>query len=104
MPGIPQLAFPFRVSNGKVATVEQNSIEDVKQCVLACLSTPKGSRPDDPEYGIDAGLFTKQTPNLSIAPILATVEEAEPRAKLLGSVELEGLVRRVLVGVEAVGA
>jgi phage baseplate assembly protein W len=102
--GIPQLRFPFAVSNGKVATTEQDSIEDIKQCVLACLSTPKGSREADPEYGIDAGLFGKQIRDVDLTAILAAVEEAEPRSHLLGRVELEGLVRRVFVGVEAVSA
>lgn len=98
----PHLAFPLRVSNGRVAVVEQNSIQEVAQNVLACLSTPYGSRQDDPEYGIDAGLFSKQTIHQDITPILAAVEEAEPRASLLGEVELEQLVRRVVIEVEGV--
>lgn len=104
MASVPQLKFPFSVVGGKVAMVEQDSIEDIKQCVLACLSTPRGSRPEDPEYGIRAGLFSKQTSNLDVTAILAAVEEAEPRARLLERVELEGLLRRVVVGVSAVGA
>lgn len=103
MATIPQLKFPFQVVGGQVATVEQNSIEDIKQCVLACLSTPQGSRESDPEYGIRPGLFTKQTPNIDMTAILAAVEEAEPRARLLGGVELEGLIRHAVIGVEAVG-
>lgn len=98
----PHLAFPFRCENGRVAVIEQNSIQEVVQCVLACLSTPYGSRQDDPEYGIDAGLFSKQSIRQDVAPILAAVEEAEPRASLLGEVELEDLVRRVVVEVEGV--
>lgn len=104
MASVPQLKFPFSVIDGKVATVEQDSIEDVKQCVLACLSTPKGSRAADPEYGIRAGLFSKQARGLDITAILSAVEEAEPRARLLSQVELEGLVRRVSIGVSAAGA
>lgn len=98
----PHLRFPLEVLNGRVRVVEQNSIEEVVQCVLACVSTPYGSRQDDPEYGIDAGLFSRQTIRQDITPILAAVEEAEPRASLLGEVELESLVRRVVIEVEGV--
>lgn len=99
---MPHIRFPLEVVNGRTQVVEQNSIEEVTQCVLACLSTPYGSRQDDPEYGIDAGLFSKQSIRQNIAPILAAVEEAEPRARLLGSVELESLVRRIVIEVEGV--
>lgn len=98
----PHIRFPFEVLNGRTQVVEQNSIEEVVQCVLACVSTPYGARQDDPEYGIDAGLFSRQTIRQDITPILAAVEEAEPRAALLGEVELESLVRRVVIEVEGV--
>lgn len=101
---MPHLRLPFSVVNGRAQVVEQNSIEEVTQCVLACLSTPYGSRQDAPEYGIDAGLFSKQSIRQDISPILAAVEEAEPRARLLGSVELESLVRRIVIEVEGVAA
>lgn len=99
---MPHLRFPFEIRNGRTQVVEQNSIQEVTQCVLACISTPYGSRQDDPEYGIDAGLFSKQSIREDITPILAAVEEAEPRASLLGSVELESLVRRIVIEVEGV--
>jgi phage baseplate assembly protein W len=104
VPSVPQLRFPFQVAGGQVATVEQDSIEDIKQCVLACLSTPKGSRAEDPDYGVRAGLFSKQARGLDTTAVLSAVEEAEPRARLLSQVELEGLVRRVTIGVQAVEA
>lgn len=100
----PHLRFPLEVLDGRVRVVEQNSIQEVTQCVLACLSTPYGSRQDDPEYGVEAGLFSKQSAHVDITPILAAVEEAEPRARLIGSVELEQLVRRVVIEVEGVAA
>lgn len=98
----PHVAFPFEIRNGRTQVVEQNSIEEVVQNVLACVSTPLGSRQDDPDYGIDAGLFSKQSIHQDLAPILAAVEEAEPRASLLGEVELEQLVRRIVIEVEGV--
>jgi phage baseplate assembly protein W len=99
---MPHIAFPFEVRNGRTQVVEQNSIQEVTQCVLTCLSTPYGSRQDDPEYGIDAGLFSKQSIRQDISPILAAVEEAEPRASLLGEVKLESLIRRIVIEVEGV--
>jgi len=86
--------LPFRVDDGQVATVEQDSRGEVRNCVIACLRTRYGSLIDFPEYGVANELFTRQTRNPSPDDYLRAIEEAEPRASLLGRAELEGLVRR----------
>ncbi len=93
----PHFGFPFRVENGAVATVEQDSHDEVADCVLTALNTPVGSRIEAPEYGIPDELFTQLPPSPSAEPYLAAVEEAEPRAHLLGEAEIEGMTKRVLI-------
>jgi phage baseplate assembly protein W len=97
VPSIPHIAFPLRIENGQVATVEQDSREEVRQCVLACLSTPLGSRIDAPEYGVVDETFTRQSRNPSAEVYLRAIEEAEPRARLLGEAEIEGMIKRVVL-------
>lgn len=101
MPSVPHFAAPFRVENGAVATVEQDSPEEIAQCVEAVLNTMVGSRIEAPGYGIPDETFKTQAPNPSIAVYLAAVEEAEPRAVLLGQAQLEGMIRRIALRVEA---
>jgi phage baseplate assembly protein W len=93
----PHLAAPFRVENGRVATVEQDSPEEIRQCILACLRTKIGSRLEAPDYGVPDQTFKRQSRNPSAAVYLRAVEEAEPRARLLGSAQVEGLIQRVLL-------
>jgi phage baseplate assembly protein W len=97
MPSIPHIAFPFRVEDGKVTTVEQDSIEEIRQNVLAVLSTELGSRIDAPAYGIPDETFKRQISRPSADLYLQVVEEVEPRAHLLGEAEVEGLIRRIVL-------
>lgn len=98
----PHLRIPFEVVDGQVASVEQDTMREVEQCVLVCLSTPLGSRMEDPDFGVQKLLF-KRTP-LKLAPILAAVEACEPRASLMSESAFEDLVERVTVEVEAAAA
>jgi phage baseplate assembly protein W len=94
---IPHIAFPLRIENGQVATVEQDSVDEVRQNVLAVLNTIVGSRIDAPEYGVPDETFTRQSRNRSADAYLRAVEDAEPRARLLGEAEIEGMIRRIVL-------
>jgi phage baseplate assembly protein W len=94
----PHLATPFRLVGGRVAVVEQDSIEDITQCVAACLSTPLGSLVDLPELGIPNELF-RQITEVDTDVLLAAVEDCEPRAALLAEAEFEDLLAKISVTV-----
>lgn len=94
----PHLATPFRLVGGRVAVVEQDSIEEITQCVVACLSTKLGSLVDLPEFGIPNELF-KQLPDVDVDAVMAAVEDCEPRAAVLGAATFEDLIARVSVEV-----
>lgn len=54
MPEIPTLAFPPRIINGELATVEQGSADDtVGQVHLMCV-TPQGWLTSEPDFGLYA--------------------------------------------------
>ena len=97
MPVAQHLAQPFRVEAGKVATVGQNSAEEILQCVLACLRTKIGSRLEAPDYGIPDLTFKRQPRQPVPDAYIRAVQEAEPRARLLGRAEAEGLIQRVVL-------
>ena len=55
---VPHLAWPLRLDGPRLATVEQDTIEDVRQAVHAVAVTPRGARPLAPDVGVDDPTFT----------------------------------------------
>jgi hypothetical protein len=54
----PHFRYPFNISGSSVAVVEQNTYEEVAQSVQVILSTPKGSRIEVPDFGVDDPVFS----------------------------------------------
>jgi hypothetical protein len=79
-----------------LAEVEQDSVEEIEQCVEAILRTIVGTHIDDLEFGIPDESFTQQTPNPSAEVYIAAIEEQEPRARQLGRARLEELATKVV--------
>lgn len=77
MADVPHLAWPFRKVGRRLATVEQDSIEDVQQNVRAYLATARGERPLSPDFGLDDPTFG---PGVDPAVLAAAIMEAEERA------------------------
>lgn len=96
----PQLAVPFRIEKGQVATVDQDSIEEIRDCVVASLRTPLGSRLEEPGYGVRNLLFKRQSREAVPVELLRAIERDEPRASLLSSSEVEDLILRIVIEVE----
>lgn len=76
MPEIPHLAWPFRYDPAarRLMQVEQDAIEDLEQSVRAYLTTPRGSRPLSPDFGIDDPTFG---PGIDPTRLAADIEAAE---------------------------
>jgi phage baseplate assembly protein W len=93
MASIPHFAYPFRLAgNGSFATVEQDTPDELAQCVAIALMTPIGSRIEDLDYG---------TPRMDFdipdaGDIIAAIESCEPR------VDLDIEVVRAAGGIESV--
>jgi phage baseplate assembly protein W len=102
VPALPHLAVPIRFNGKTFATVDQDSLEEIEQCVLACVSTIVGSRIDAPGYGVPDETFQQLTPHPSVEAYLAAVQEAEPRAHLLGEASVEEMIKRVVLQTAAV--
>src|SRR3954447_19467853 len=79
---VPKLRVPFQIAGKRAAIVEQDTPDEIGQCVAAILRTPVGSRVDEPEFGIDELTFGSEVDS---AALLQALDEWEPRA----SVEFE---------------
>lgn len=76
MADIPHLAVPLRVVAGKWAVVEQDTEDEVAQCVRNICSFERGYRVEDPDFGIEDPTFTTMPIDTNdIASALAEYEE-----------------------------
>lgn len=98
----PHFVFPLRLdTTGHIATVEQDSDEDILSCVYVALKTPIGSRPGLPDFGVDD--YTFATGVVQLPELQAQIQASEPRADLSLSEKINDLVQTVVVGVGNVG-
>ena len=75
---IPHLSLPLRLVDGQFATVEQDTVEDILQCVRVVLTTPEGFREELPDFGLPDQTFLQGGADTAV--IEETIAEWEPRA------------------------
>jgi hypothetical protein len=71
---VPTLAWPFQLVGGRLATVEKDSIEDVRQSVHSYLATMRGERPLSPDFGLEDPTFG---PGVNTARLAAEIMDSE---------------------------
>lgn len=87
---IPHFNLPFRfVNNSGVDVVEQDTLDDIANCVEVILRTPYGYRTQDntPEFGTLDPVF-ELTP-VDIETVKSTIIDQEPRATILITEDLD---------------
>jgi len=78
-PIVPKLRVPFQISGNKAEVIEQDSDEEIAQCVEAVLKTVIGTRIDRSEFGVPDLAF-RTAPGSLPAVVRKAVERWEPRA------------------------
>lgn len=96
-PTIPKLRIPLRLENGRLALVEQSSQDNVAACVYAILSYERGSRIEDPDFGVEDPTFG--TVPLDLDEWFEQIAAYEPRAQVQTQQEIGDLIGAVLVEV-----
>jgi phage baseplate assembly protein W len=95
---IPHFSLPFRIHNGSAVVVEQDSTDEILDCVQAICSYPAGSRPEQPDFGIPDQTFRQG--GVDTDAIAAAVDQWEPRAHAVASADnssLADLISQVAV-------
>jgi phage baseplate assembly protein W len=90
--------WSMQLASGSLATVEQDSDEDVVQCLKAILMHRPGDRPDIPEMGIHDPTFGEQP--LDLSAMHEVLRRHEPRVDVLVQQQpntIEALVAEVSV-------
>lgn len=98
-PTIPKFRIPLQMQNGRLALVEQDSQDNVAGCVYALLSYERGSRVEDPDFGVEDPTFS-QLP-FDTQEWLEQIHRYEPRAGVATSEEAFDLIDTILVEVGA---
>lgn len=80
MADIPHFDLPFRFVGSNAAVVEQDSLEDITNCVEAVVRTIIGQRVELPDFGIPDPTF--QTQPLQLQAITEAILQQEPRATI----------------------
>jgi len=70
------LAFPFEFADGEFAEVEQDSIRHMRDRIHVLVRTPRGSRLDDPKFGIPRDL--ERAGGVNIDMLAAAIGISEP--------------------------
>jgi len=76
----PHFDLPMRYGNGREVVVQQDTVEDVRNCVEAGVRTVRGTRPWVPNFGISDPTFENQP--IDLISIGREIYDSEPRAVL----------------------
>lgn len=79
MADLPHFSLPFRFSGPAAAVNEQDSLDEIGDCVLAVLVCPEGFRIELPSFGLLDQAFA--IPGPSLAEIRDAVATWERRAQ-----------------------
>ena len=77
MDDVPHLALPIRVVSTGYATVQQDTVDEVRATVAAIVAFPVGSRVEAPWFGVPELEFTDRP--LDVAALRSAITESDPR-------------------------
>jgi hypothetical protein len=101
MADVPHFSLPFRFAGSQAAVNEQDSLDEIADCVYAILICPAGFRIELPAFGLPDPTFSMPAPDLDeIRDVVATWDD---RAGVLLEQHpdaLDELISRVGVSVQ----
>jgi phage baseplate assembly protein W len=77
----PHLRVPLRLERGHLATVEQDTDEELAQAVAVILGTLRGERVVVPEFGVTDLAYRQD--ELSVTELTAAVQRWDPRCEVV---------------------
>lgn len=81
MADVPHLRIPLQLASGSLATVDQDTVDDIAQCVTAILQTPLGLSDELPDLGLTEQTFYEG--GADVQEIQQQLTDHEPRAQTL---------------------
>jgi phage baseplate assembly protein W len=99
----PHFDLPFKLTHTGANSVEQDSIDDVANCVEAIVSCPIGWRDEVPTFGVEDPVMMKQP--IGANELANEIASQEPRALVIVEENpdlLDELLDRINIGVSTV--
>lgn len=93
---VPHYAMPFQITPDGAKATEQDSLEEVRDCVANICAYRTGDRPEKPGFGIPDQTFSLNGPDTQL--LVSTIAAQEPRAQLAATADpsnLEQLIATV---------
>jgi hypothetical protein len=78
MTDVPHFSEPFRFATPYAAVSEQDSLDEIADCVFAVLVCPLGFRVELPQFGLPDPTFSMPAPDVD--EVRDAIETWEPRA------------------------
>lgn len=101
MADAPHFDYPFRFVGGHAKCVEQDSPEDVTNCVIAVLQTPPGFRTELPDFGCPDQAFREG--GVDLQAVQGALSTWEPRAGYtLDATQLDAVTQRVQISIRSI--
>lgn len=97
MTAIPRLRVPLEMGATGFRVVEQDGLDDVAQCVYAVMATERGSRIEEPDFGITDPTFEMN--GMDEGEALLQIGTWEPRAGVTIGQDIVDLADSVVVEV-----
>ena len=94
---VPKLRVPLHLENGRLGVCEQDSPENVAAAVYAILSYERGSRVEDPEFGVESLVFDQMP--VDVSEWLQQIARYEPRSSARTQQEIEDTLDLIFVEV-----
>lgn len=105
MTDTPQFDLPFRLGDdGAPVEIEQDSVEEIGDCVEVLLRTPLGFYDDQPDFGVELPLFEESGGAVNMDEVQTAIAAWEERADVLIDSRpdlLDLFVSRVTINVRA---
>lgn len=92
----PKLRLPMTLVGSSLAVIEQDSDDEIAQCVRVICSFPQGTREDLLEFGIGS-YELRQLHKIEATEIAAQVRRWEPRAEVDATGRIGTLPREFIV-------
>lgn len=94
---VPHFAIPLRFTPGLGAVVtEQDSDQEIEDCVETIIRFPTGQRPEEPTFGIPDQTFA--FPTVDLTKIQAAIAKWEPRAhSIVKTTLIDNLINKIRV-------
>lgn len=78
---VPHFSLPLRYANGSAQVNEQDSIDDIVDCVYAVCVTNPGDRDELPDFGLLDMTFDQEP--LPTTAAITQITQWEPRASIV---------------------